>query len=71
MAYTDDMEFIRPFPRPFVMHAMQYFGIQDLNPAQRKAITSMILEYCKRCAEEEAHLIQGIITEINNLESKG
>ncbi len=70
MTSFDDREFIRPVPRPFPMHALQYFTAQDLNAAQRKAIATMLLEYYHKCAQEEEKLITGMISVINNLESK-
>ncbi len=70
MTSFDDREFIRPYPRPFPMHALQYFTAQDLNPAQRKALATMLLEYFQKCAQEEEKLIGGMINVINNLESK-
>jgi len=65
-----DRDFIQPFPRPFPMHAMQFFSEDDLNSAQRKKIATFILGYYKQCAEAEATLAEGIITAINNLDSK-
>ncbi|MDM8003914.1 MAG: hypothetical protein QUS66_13640 [Bacteroidota bacterium] len=70
MTSFDDREFIRPYPRPFPMHALQYFSAQDLNSAQRKAIANLLLDYYMKCAQEEEKLIAGMIREINNLESK-
>ena len=71
MTSFDDGEMFRPFPRPFPMHAVQYFSSQDLNPAQRKALATMLLEFYQACAIEEQKLITGMIRVINNLESKG
>ncbi len=70
MSDIRDREFIQPFPRPFVMHAMQFFSENDLSSAQRKRIASLILEYYKQCAQAEVTLAEGMITEINNLDSK-
>ena len=46
-------------------------AVQDLNPAQRKALATMLLEFYQKCAMEEQKLITGMISVINNLESKG
>jgi hypothetical protein len=70
MTRSDDREMFIPFPRPFPMHAMQYASDEDLNPAQRKQIITLMLDYFKQCAEAEARLADGIIKEINNLDSK-
>lgn len=70
MSDIEDREFILPFPRPFPMHAMRFFSENDLNSAQRKRIATLILDYYKQCAQAEVMLAEGMITEINNLDSK-
>lgn len=70
MTRSDDREMFIPFPRPFPMHAMQYASDEDLNPAQRKQIVTLMLDYFKQCAEAEVKLADGMINTINNLESK-
>jgi BioD-like phosphotransacetylase family protein len=52
------------------MHAMQFFSENDLSSAQRKRIATLILDYYKQCAQAEVILAEGMITEINNLDSK-
>jgi hypothetical protein len=65
-----DREFVPPVPRPFPMHAMQYILDEDLNSAQRKQIVMMMLDYFKQCAEAEVQLAEGMMKEINNLDTK-
>ncbi|MDX9904373.1 MAG: hypothetical protein RB288_09895 [Bacteroidales bacterium] len=70
MTRSDDREMFIPFPRPFPMHAMQYVTDEDLNPAQRRQIVTLILDYFKQCARAEETLADGMIKTINNLDSK-
>lgn len=71
MTNSKDREFLSPFPRPFLMNALQYLTNYELSPEQEKKIINMNLEYLKNCALEELKLIDGIIGELNNLERKG
>jgi len=65
-----ERELVPPVPRPFPMHAMQYILDEDLNSAQRKQIVMMMLDYFKQCAEAEVKLAEGMMKEINNLDTK-
>lgn len=66
-----DREFLSPFPRPFMMNALQYLTVFELSAEKQKRIVIKNLEYMKNCAQEELNLINAIISELNNLESKG
>lgn len=70
MTNSDDRKFIKPFPIPFLMNALQFLSDSDLSNTQKKAIAMLYLEYLRNCANEEMKLINGIISEIGNLESK-
>lgn len=70
MEKSDYREMFIPFPRPFPMHAMQYVTEEDLNPAQRKEIVTLILDYYKQCAKAEETMADGMIKVINNLDNK-
>lgn len=64
MKNGDDREFMKPFPRPFLMDALQILNLSDLSDAQIRAIAILNLTYYKNCAQEEIKLIDGIITEL-------
>ncbi len=70
MTNTNDMEFSKPFPRPFPMDALRYLTTSELSAAQQKAIAIMHLEYLRNCAQAEMKLIDGVIAELENLEKK-
>ncbi len=71
MKNGDDMEFMSPFPRPFLMNPLQFLSVCELSAAQKKAIAILNLKYLKNCAMEEIKLFEGVISEIENMESKG
>lgn len=71
MKNGDEMEFMSPFPRPFLMNPLQFLTKCELTAAQQKAIAILNLNYFRNCAMEEIKLIEGVIAEIENLESKG
>lgn len=71
MTNSNDREFSKSFPRPFLMNALQYLTNFDISAEQEKKIINMNLEYLKNCAVEELKLIDGMISILNNLEEKG
>jgi hypothetical protein len=71
MKNPEDLYSFKPGPIVFPMHALQYLETKDINAAQQKAIAILFLKYCKNCAQEEMKLAEGMISVIENLESKG
>jgi hypothetical protein len=70
MTKSDDRECFIPFPRPFPMHALQYITSSDISAKQKKAIAVLALNYFKNCGLEEVKLAEGLISELENLESR-
>jgi len=52
------------------MHALQYITSSDISAKQKKAIAVLALNYFKNCALEEVKLAEGLISELENLESR-
>ncbi|MBE0673086.1 MAG: hypothetical protein IH591_00345 [Bacteroidales bacterium] len=71
MTNSNDREFSKSFPRPFLMDALQYLTTFELSATQQKAIAILNLTYFKNCAQEEINLIDAVIAELGNLERKG
>jgi hypothetical protein len=71
MKNSDEMDFMSPFPRPFLMNALQFLPAFEISAAKQKNIVLMNLNYLKNCAQEEINLINGLMAEIEDMESKG
>lgn len=61
MSQFSEREFIRPFPRPFVMYAMKMLRSAGLSDAQKQRIAAMMLSYHKKCLTDEAEFIEALI----------
>jgi hypothetical protein len=70
MMKSDDLKSFRPFPPPFLMNALEFFSDIGLSAIQKKDIVRLNLEYLRNCAKEETKLIEGIISVLENMESK-
>ncbi len=70
MQQFSEREFIRPFPRPFPMHALKMLKGAGLSDLQKQKIASLMLTYHKKCLVEENKLYDGIVKILENPESK-
>ncbi|MDX9930838.1 MAG: hypothetical protein RBS37_13420 [Bacteroidales bacterium] len=61
-----EKEYIRPFPPPFIMHAMKLLRGAGLTDTQKQKIASLMLTYHKRCLSEETKFVDGIIKILEN-----
>ncbi|MDF1560122.1 MAG: hypothetical protein P1P83_07930 [Bacteroidales bacterium] len=70
MSNSDDSFSFMPGHIAFPMHALQYLNLNDLQAGQRRTIATKVLEYYRKCAQEEIQLIDDILLLIENLGSK-
>ncbi|MBN2666759.1 MAG: hypothetical protein JXR67_09630 [Bacteroidales bacterium] len=70
MLTFDEREYIRPFPRPFIMDAMQLVKSLELSDAQRKEIAGLLFKYYKNCAREETAFFDGMIKAFKSPENQ-
>jgi len=61
MQQFSEREFIRPFPRPFVMYAMKMLKSAGLSDPQKQRIAALMLNYHKKCLNDEAKFIDALI----------
>lgn len=61
MPNVSEMEFIRPFPRPFVMYAMKLLKDAGLSDAQKQRIAALMLSHHKKCLNDEAKFIDALV----------
>lgn len=69
MGNLSELKYIRPFPPPFVMHAMKLLKGAGLTEVQKQRIAALMLNYHKKCLIEENKLVDGISRILENPES--
>lgn len=61
MPQFSERESIRPFPRPFVMYALKMLKGAGLSDQQKQRIAALMLNYHKKCLNDEAKFIDSLI----------
>jgi|AMWB02.1.fsa_nt_gi hypothetical protein len=61
MQNFSERESLRPFPPPFIMHALKLLKGAGLSDAKKQKIAALMLKYHKKCLSEEAEFVDGMI----------